>query len=559
MRRGCRRGQPGTCGRQPTQDGRPRLPTLVQAGTQPPSALRACRRSRPSIGAIGSSGCTPERAEGSLARRGPVAPHAGAGGVAGDAVAAAGEGEVPRWTPRLTLAAMCICLASWHFGFHSGVMNLPLNAIAASLHMGLAAKSATVSALVVGGAAGALGCAPLSDRLGRRSALIAAAAPLLVGAVVCGAASGAAMLCAGRFLCGLGVGASSVVAPALVAELSPPASRGLASTLTRLAYVVGVLTSYVAATLLQTDAALGWWRQLFAWAAVPSIVLAGTMLAGASPESPSWLARQGRTADAASALRAVQGVSQGAAERWVSAEVALSEQASRGGGGGWGELLRPEHRRSMQICCGLALAQALGGSNAVIYFAATMFAGAGATGSQATGSILVGLCNLAGTFLALRLSDGLGRKPLLLGSFSGMAICMAALAASQLPTVTTAAPMVASTVVSVAVPAFVLVFASAVGPLPYLLYSEVLAARVRGKGTSLVGALNWAAVLLLSATFLPLYTQLGPSVTFALYAAINLAAALFVHLCVFETKGRSLQEIERELASQRRSAKGKPL
>lgn len=227
----------------------------------------------------------------------------------------------------------------------------------------------------------------------------------------------------------------------------------------------------------QTDAALGWWRQLFAWAAVPSIVLAGTMLAGASPESPSWLARQGRTADAASALRAVQGVSQGAAERWVSAEVALSEQASRGGGGGWGELLRPEHRRSMQICCGLALAQALGGSNAVIYFAATMFAGAGATGSQATGSILVGLCNLAGTFLALRLSDGLGRKPLLLGSFSGMAICMAALAASQLPTVTTAAPMVASTVVSVAVPAFVLVFASAVGPLPYLLYSEVWARR----------------------------------------------------------------------------------
>lgn len=148
---------------------------------------------------------------------------------------------------------MCICLASWHFGFHSGVMNLPLNAIAASLHMGLAAKSATVSALVVGGAAGALGCAPLSDRLGRRSALIAAAAPLLVGAVVCGAASGAAMLCAGRFLCGLGVGASSVVAPALVAELSPPASRGLASTLTRLAYVVGVLTSYVAATLLQVS------------------------------------------------------------------------------------------------------------------------------------------------------------------------------------------------------------------------------------------------------------------------------------------------------------------
>lgn len=86
---------------------------------------------------------------------------------------------------------------------------------------------------------------------------------------------------------------------------------------------------------------------------------------------------------------------------------------------------------------------------------------------------------------------------------------------------------------------------------------QVLAARVRGKGTSLVGALNWAAVLLLSATFLPLYTGLGPSVTFTIYAAINLAAALFVYVCVFETKGRSLQEIERELASQMRSQQGK--
>lgn len=216
-----------------------------------------------------------------------------------------------------------------------------------------------------------------------------------------------------------------------------------------------------------------WWRQIFAWAALPSLALAGTMLAGASPESPSWLARQGRTAEAAAALRSVQGVGEPAAKRWVTAEVALADQAAKGGGGGWAELLAPEHRRSMQICCGLALAQALGGSNAVIYFAATMFAGAGAAGSQATGSILVGLCNLAGTLLALRLSDGLGRKPLLMGSFSGMALCMTALAASQLPCVAVAAPAVSSAIVSLAVPAFVLVFASAVGPLPYLLYSEV--------------------------------------------------------------------------------------
>ena len=163
----------------------------------------------------------------------------------------AGTEDLPHWTPRLTLASSCICLASFQFGYHSGVINLPLKAITHSLSLDLRAQAACVSMMVVGGTIGALGCAPISDRLGRRAALVATSAPILIGTLMCAWSVDAFALAAGRFLCGIGVGAASTVAPALVAELSPPASRGLASVLTRVAMVCGILVSYITAGMLQ--------------------------------------------------------------------------------------------------------------------------------------------------------------------------------------------------------------------------------------------------------------------------------------------------------------------
>jgi MFS family permease len=130
-------------------------------------------------------------------------------------------------------------------------MNLPLKAISHSLNLDLGAQAACVSMMVVGGAIGALGCASVSDRLGRRAALLATSAPILAGTIMCSWAGDALTFYTGRFLCGIGVGAASAVAPALVAELSPPSSRGLASVLTRVAMVLGILVSYIAAEVLR--------------------------------------------------------------------------------------------------------------------------------------------------------------------------------------------------------------------------------------------------------------------------------------------------------------------
>ena len=224
---------------------------------------------------------------------------------------------------------------------------------------------------------------------------------------------------------------------------------------------------------LQNASSPEWWRLLFTLGALPAAGVAVGLLLGASPESPSYLARQGLRQEAASALQAVQGVSAKAAEEWVEDEIALSGKSSALGGS-WSELFDPAHRRSLKICSGLALSQALGGSNAVIYFAATMFAGAGASpGSQALASIGTGVCNLAGTCLALRLSDTRGRKPMLLFSLGGMSLCMITLAVTQTAAMQASMPEMSSNVVSAAVPIYILSFGCGMGPLPPLMYSEV--------------------------------------------------------------------------------------
>ena len=224
---------------------------------------------------------------------------------------------------------------------------------------------------------------------------------------------------------------------------------------------------------MQAASSSEWWRLLFTLGTLPAAVLAVGLLIGASPESPSCLARRGLRQEAAGALQAVQGVSARAANKWVEDEIALSGKSSASGGS-WSELFGPKHRRSLKICSGLAIAQALGGSNAVIYFGATMFAGAGASpGSQALASIGTGVCNLVGTCLALRFADTAGRKPMLLFSLGGMCFCMATLAVTQTAFMQASMPVVSSAVVPVAVLVYILSFGCGVGPLPPLMYSEV--------------------------------------------------------------------------------------
>jgi len=355
-------------------------------------------------------------------------------------------------------------------------------------------QSAAVSALVIGGMSGALGCAPLSDRLGRRIALLTLVLPLTLGTLLSAWATSAGMMVAGRLLCGLGVGAASVLAPTLLAELSPTKSRGMISLLTRLGYVVGMLASFALAGYLQSCSgtlADGVWRTIFLAPLLPVGLLAAGILGGVVPESPTWLVQQGRSAEGAEVMSRVQAVSPAAAREWAAVEeanMAKGEKKVR-----WADLLALEHRQSLTICTGLAVLHALSGSNMVVFFAATVFAGAGLGNAAAIATVAVGVANVVGTCVAAVLTDRLGRRPLVIASFTAMAACLCLLMASQLPPVVASYPAFATAAAVAAVPIFMVCFASGVGPVVYLLYSELFAARVRAKGRRLLrrSQLGW--------------------------------------------------------------------
>mmetsp|Transcript_20068 Transcript_20068/g.24044 ORF Transcript_20068/g.24044 Transcript_20068/m.24044 type:complete len:252 (-) Transcript_20068:294-1049(-) len=242
----------------------------------------------------------------------------------------------------------------------------------------------------------------------------------------------------------------------------------------------------------------------------------------------------------------IHGISAPAAAKWVRAEVEnISLGCAKGGADeaeSWRALLYlPEHRTSRFLCTRIALFQAFSGANVVIFFAGSIFEQCG-LGAEASNIAIVatGVANLTGVVVAAWFSDTLGRRPLLIGSFASMSLCALSIALGSVLNISLL--MVLGCVL------FMFVFNTGAGPLPYLIYSEVFAGRVRAKGAALCGALNWAANILITLTFLPLATSLGTAPTFAIYALVNAVAVAFTWEHMFETKGRSLQEIERALA-----------
>jgi len=270
--------------------------------------------------------------------------------------------------------------------------------------------------------------------------------------------------------------------------------------------------------------------------AVPGIILAIGMLL--LPESPRWLAGHGRMQAAGDVLRHLRGGGD------VSAELneLRTDIASEGRQlAGWGEFLTARLRRPLVIGVGLAMFQQITGINTVIYFAPTIFQSAGL--SSAATSILatagVGAVNVIMTIVSIRLIDRLGRRRLLCWSLGGMAAMLLVLALTFL---IGAAHLAWIAVASVA--AFVGFFAIGLGPVFWLLISEIFPLALRGRAMSVATVANWGFNLIVSATFLNLVAVTGESGTFLIYAILSIVALGFVIALVPETKGHSLEQIE---------------
>lgn len=432
----------------------------------------------------------------------------------------------------VTVVSWISALAGLLFGYDTGVISGAILFVKTDFSLSTFQEEVVVAAVLVGAIIGAVAGGKLADRFGRRSVLTQVGILFIIGAIGTGLAPTPTWLAIGRVVVGIAIGVASFTAPLYISEVSPPQVRGKLVSLNQLMITIGIVVSYLADYGLSGARA---WRWMFGVAAVPALILVIGLIF--VPESPRWLMSRGLTERAREILKRIRQSSS------VDAELAEIEQSLQKQEGGLREIFSAAVRPALVVGIGLAIFQQFTGINTVIYYAPTIFQFAGFP--SASVAILatagVGVVNVALTIVALRLLDRAGRRPLLLYGLIGMILSLAILGFTFLsPSLSSAIAWIA--VISLAV--YVACFAIGLGPVFWLMISEIYPLRVRGQAMAVATVANWGANLLVALTFLSLLHSLGRSWTFWLYGIIGVLAWVFVYKLVPETKGRTLEQLE---------------
>ncbi|WP_101295470.1 sugar porter family MFS transporter [Halegenticoccus soli] len=437
------------------------------------------------------------------------------------------------------------------FGFDTGVISGAFLYIREAFEMtslfGIAMDPSWVQGLVVSGAliGAVIGAATggyLADRIGRRRLILIAAVVFFVGSLTMAIAPNVEVLVVGRVVDGVAIGFASIVGPLYISEISPPKIRGSLVSFNQLAITSGILASYLVnyAVSYFVDSVLTGelaWRIMLGTGMAPAVVLLVGMLF--MPESPRWLVERGRESAARDVLSRTRD------EAGVEAELNEIKQTEEIQEEGLSELFEPWIRPALVVGIGLAAFQQVTGINTVIYYAPTILE---STGFGNSASILatvgIGVVNVAMTVVAVLLMDRAGRRPLLMVGLAGMTVTLVVLgAAFFLPGLSGVVGWAALASLML----YVAFFAIGLGPVFWLLISEIYPLKVRGSAMGVVTVVNWLANLVVAQTFLQLVDAFGQSGTFWLYAALSAVALVFTYFLVPETKGRSLEAIEADL------------
>jgi sugar porter (SP) family MFS transporter len=426
------------------------------------------------------------------------------------------------------------------FGYDTGVISGALLYIRDDLHAGDFAQQAIVSALLLGAIAGAILSGYLADRISRKWTKVISGTVYVVGALGCALSVNVTMLVGFRFLLGVSVGTASFVSPMYISEVAPPRLRGGLTSFNQLAVTAGILLAYLVDFAFSGLADN--WRWMLGVAALPGAALAVGMLT--VPHTPRWLVQAGRRDEARDVLARLRSRDE---EADVDAELGEIERAAESERrSGVRDLLKPRIRPLLVVGMGLALFQQLVGTNAVIYYAPTILNDTGLGSSTAIGqTVFVGVTNVVFTIVAVLLIDRVGRRPLLLTGTAGMLVGFLGLGAYfTWPWLAGHAPWVALAALIL----FIASFAVGLGPVFWLMISEIFPQGVRSAAMSASTVVNWAGNFLVAATFLSLSNAITRQGSFYLYAGLAALAFVFFRWKVPETKGRSLEQIQQELA-----------
>jgi SP family arabinose:H+ symporter-like MFS transporter len=423
------------------------------------------------------------------------------------------------------------------FGYDTAVVAGAIGFIEKLYNLSPTMKGWIASCALIGCVIGAMFAGMLSDKVGRKKMLILSGILFAVSSVGITMPLSLSWFVFFRLIGGIGIGVASMLAPMYIAEIAPADIRGRLVSVNQLGIVTGILLIYFVNASIAGWHDEAWnistgWRWMFGSGVIPSIIF--LIMLFFVPESPRWLASKERWNEAEDILAKVNGQKKAKQELDEIKETLNIEV------GTFSEIFKPGIRKALLIGVVLCIFSQVTGINAIMYYAPEIFKSTGdATSSALMQTVLVGVINVLFTLVAIKYVDNWGRRTLLLAGTAGMAVCLAIVGGAF------HFDMAKGYLVLIAILAYIAFFAISLGPLAFVVIAEIFSNRNRGKAMSVSIFFLWVSVFAVSQTFPMLLSSIGSSYTFWIFMTMSVLAFIFVKKLVPETKGKSLEEIEK--------------
>ena len=448
----------------------------------------------------------------------------------------------------LFFIAFVAALGGFLFGFDTAVISGTIGYVTDQFSLDSIWQGWFVSSALVGCLIGASIAGKLSDKYGRKPVLMLSAFLFMLSAFGCMISNSFTILILYRIVGGLGVGVASVLSPLYISEFSPSKIRGRLVAIYQLAITLGILIAYfsnawlhqLSETIVLSDpeSFLNFlivkevWRGMFGTEMIPAGLFLFSLLF--VPESPRWLVKQNANDKALKAFRRI------VSEQEANHEIEEIKQVVHMEGGSFRELFGKELKPAIIIGIVLAVLSQFSGINAIIYYGPEILNQAGFTlGDALGGQVTIGLVNTIFTFIAIFTIDRFGRRPLLIVGVSGAALSL------MMVGILFQMGIESGIWILVFIVAFIACFAFSFGPVVWVILSEIFPTKIRGRAMALATFALWSANVIVGQTVPWLLENLGPSGTFWIFALLCTPAIWITVKKVPETRGKSLEEIER--------------